>query len=73
MMNMKFNLVVYLIGVMASMALGLRGIGVFSNNIKFKAKDILFVLMVSILGHWFAAMVFYFGYGKPQEGHPDVI
>lgn len=70
---MEFNLVVYLIGVMLSIILGLRGIGVFGNDVKFKLKDVVFVLLASLLGHWFAAMIFFFGYGQPQAGHPDVI
>lgn len=73
---MEFNWIVYLIGVLVSIVLGLRGIGVFgifSNETKYKIKDILFVIIVSVIAHWFTAYVFYFGYGRPCEGHPDII
>jgi hypothetical protein len=72
-MNMEFNLVVYLVGVLLSLAFGLRGIGVFSNDIRYKANDVILVIIASLIFHWFGALVFAWGYDRPSEGHPDVI
>lgn len=70
---MEFNLIVYLIGVMLSIVLGLRAIGVFGNDIKYKAGDVIFVIIASLIFQWFGAMVYFIGYGQPSAGHPDVI
>jgi hypothetical protein len=70
---MELNLIMYLIGVIVSIALGLHGIGMFNRHIKFSVMDVVLVLIVSVVFHWLGAMIFFFGYGKPQEGHPDVI
>lgn len=70
---MEFSWIVYFIGVIASIMLGLRGIGCFTDNVKYRIGDIAFVLITSFVFSWFGATVFYFGYGKPQQSHPDVI
>jgi hypothetical protein len=70
---MEFNLVMYLIGVLLSIAFGLRGIGMFDDNIKYGIKDVVFVLITSLIFHWLGALVFGCGYGQPQTSHPDVI
>jgi len=69
------NLIIYFIGVLVSIIFGLRGIGVFGlyhDGVKYSISDIFFVILGSILGSWFTAILFVWGYGKPQEGHPDV-
>jgi hypothetical protein len=59
---MEFNLIVYLIGVVLSMILGLRSVGVFNHQVNYGACDIVLVVFSSLIFHWLTAMVYYFGY-----------
>lgn len=63
---------IYLIGVVLSIVLGLRAIGVFGDKVRYSYFDIIHVVVVSVFS-WLGAMVFFHGYGKPNPNHPDVI
>jgi len=65
-------MVIYLIGVILSIIFGLRAIGVFNNNVKYYYYDIIHVVVISLFS-WFGAMVFFHGYGMPNQEHPDVL